>query len=296
MLYFFGELPTGLVFAMLALGIYISLRILNVPDLTTEGSFGVGVILGSIAGMTLNPLAAIPVALIAGAAAGLVTGVLQTKLNIHPVLAGIITMNIFYSINLLLIHIGSAAFAGVKSTNIYMSGNTIFSKAASMLNINLNSAQGTWLKLIILFAFTVIVSGILIWFFSTNLGLAIRATGNNPDMVRASSINVIRTKIIGLCISNSLVAMSGAMLAQLQGFADFGSATGTLIRGLAAVILGGAIFKYRNIPVGVISAIAGAVIYQLLVAVVVRYQIFGVNSSDLKSLTIAAIMAIVLAL
>lgn len=296
MSYFLGEIPMGLVYAILAMGIFISLRILNVPDLTTEGSFGIGAIMGGIAGVCVNPFLSIPTALICGAAAGLITGFLQTKMQVHPVLAGIITMNMLYSVNLLLIHISTEKIEGVKNTNLPFRNNTIFRVIFNNIGVSASSGAGLYLKIAILFALVVILMLVLVWFFSTNTGLAVRATGNNPEMVRASSINVERTKILGLCISNALVALSGAVCAQLGGYTDFSLGNGTLIRGLAAVILGGAIIRGKKVIVGLIASALGALIYQFLVAFVVRYQIFGAGSSDMKSITIAVVMAVVLSI
>lgn len=243
MSYFIAEIPMGLVYAVLAMGIFISLRVLNVPDLTTEGSFGVGAILGGIAGVTLGAFFSLPVALAAGAAAGFLTGFMQTKLCIHPVLSGIITMNMLYSVNLFLIHIATEKIDGVKNTNLNFGKNTIFRILFDAFGISVNLTEGILLKIAILCGVAAVLLILLVWFFSTNTGLAIRATGNNPDMVRASSINVDRMKILSLCISNSLVALSGALCAQLGGYTDFGLGNGTLIRGLAAVILGGAVLR-----------------------------------------------------
>ena len=296
MSYFIAEIPMGLVYAVLAMGIFISLRVLNVPDLTTEGSFGVGAILGDIAGVTLGAFFSLPVALAAGAAAGFLTGFMQTKLRIHPVLSGIITMNMLYSVNLFLIHIATEKIDGVKNTNLNFGKNTIFRILFDAFGISVNSTEGILLKIAILCGVAAVLLILLVWFFSTNTGLAIRATGNNPDMVRASSINVDRMKILSLCISNSLVALSGALCAQLGGYTDFGLGNGTLIRGLAAVILGGAVLRGSRIRTGLLASALGALLYQMLVAVVVRYKIFGKESSDMKSITIAAVMALVLAL
>lgn len=286
----------GLVYAILAMGVFISLRVLNVPDLTTEGSFGIGAILGGIAGAAVNPFLSIPVALLAGALSGLVTGFLQTKMRVHPVLAGIITMNMLYSINLLLIHIATERITGIKNTNLPFGKSTVFRVILDALGIKSSSDTGLYMRIAMLGVFCILLMLLVVWFFSTNTGLAVRATGDNPEMVRASSINVDRTKMIGLCLSNSLVALSGTICAQLGGYTDFSLNSGTLIRGLAAVILGCAIIRSGGILRGMIAAVLGAVIYQMLVAVVVRYQIFGAGSSDLKSITIAAVMALVLSL
>lgn len=296
MSYFIGEIPMGLVYAILAMGVFISLRVLNVPDLTTEGSFGIGAILGGIAGVAVNPFLSIPVALLAGALSGLITGFLQTKMRVHPVLAGIITMNMLYSVNLLLIHIATERITGIKNTNLPFGKSTVFRAILDALGIKSSSDAGLYMRIAILGGFCVLLILLAVWFFSTNIGLAIRATGDNPEMVRASSINVDRSKMIGLCLSNSLVALSGAVCAQLGGYTDFSLNSGTLIRGLAAVILGCAMIRGGGILRGMIAAVLGAVIYQMLVAVVVRYQIFGAGSSDLKSITIATVMALVLSL
>ena len=232
----------------------------------------------------------------AGAAAGFLTGFMQTKLRIHPVLSGIITMNMLYSVNLFLIHIATEKIDGVKNTNLNFGKNTIFRILFDAFGISVNSTEGILLKIAILCGVAAVLLILLVWFFSTNTGLAIRATGNNPDMVRASSINVDRMKILSLCISNSLVALSGALCAQLGGYTDFGLGNGTLIRGLAAVILGGAVLRGSRIRTGLLASALGALLYQMLVAVVVRYKIFGKESSDMKSITIAAVMALVLAL
>ncbi len=285
----------GLVYAILAMGIFISLRVLNIPDLTTEGSFGVGAIFGGIVGVSVHPFVSIPIALLSGACAGFITGFLQTKLRVHPVLAGIITMNMLYSVNLLLIHVATERLKGLKNTNLPFGKSAIFRMALDKLGLSSSSMSAVYVKSAILLAFVAIILLLLVLFFSTNTGLAIRATGNNADMVRAFSINVDRTKILGLCISNALVALSGTMCAQLSGYTDLNLNNGTLIRGLAAVILGCAIIRGGGILRGLIASVFGALIYQLLVAVVVRYQIFGANSSDMKSITLATVMALVLA-
>ena len=294
--YFIGEIPMGLVYAVLAMGIFISLRVLNVPDLTTEGSFGIGAILGGVVGASFGAFWSLPAAMLAGVCAGLLTGFMQTKLRIHPVLSGIITLNMLYSVNLYTIHAATEKIAGVKNTNLNFGKNTIFRIIMDKLSIAPNSVVGSAFKMAILCTVLAILLILLVWFFSTNTGLAIRATGNNPDMVRASSINVDRMKMMSLCISNGLVALSGAMCAQLGGYTDFGLGNGTLIRGLAAVVLGGAIIKGSRIVTGLLASVLGALLYQILVAFVVRYKLFGADSSDMKSITIAAVMAFVLAL
>ena len=289
MSYFIAEIPMGLVYAVLAMGIFISLRVLNVPDLTTEGSFGVGAILGGFAGVTLGAFFSLPVALAAGAAAGFLTGFMQTKLCIHPVLSGIITMNMLYSVNLFLIHIATEKIDGVKNTNLNFGKNTIFRILFDAFGISVNLTEGILLKIAILCGVAAVLLILLVWFFSTNTGLAIRATGNNEDMVRASSINVDATKIIAISLANACVALSGAVLAQYQGFADIGSGIGIVVVGLASVIIGEVLFGRRSLSFGLFSAVLGAVVYRFIIAIVLKIGIFPAFALKLVSSIVVAL-------
>lgn len=278
-------LQEGFLYGILALGIYLSLRILNLPDLTTEGSFGFGASIAAIVATTGHPVLSLPAAVIAGAMAGMVTGLLQTKLKIHPVLSGIITMNGLYTVNLM----------AMGTTNLSIgSSNSLFKLLYSCYELDpfgkkvVGSITGGVIAIAVLF--------VMILFFKTHLGMCIRATGDNPDMVRASSINADRTKLIGLCVSNALVALSGALIVHYSGYADINASSGTLVYGLAAVIIGEAVFGRSGPTRGLISAIIGSVIYKLIVTLVVDLNLFGANSANMMKLMCAVIVAVTLAI
>ncbi len=282
-------LQEGFLYGLLALGVFISLRVLNIPDLTTEGSFGFGNAVAAVAAAAGYPRLSLLLALFAGLAAGLTTGLLQTKLKVHPVLAGIITMSGLYSINLM-VRCGP---------NLSIGGNTLFKMAYVFLGDDATRDDKKLAGTILAGILCIAVIALMILFFKTHLGMCIRATGDNPDMVRASSINVDRTKIIGLCVSNGLIALSGALIAHYVGYSDASSSSGTLIYGLAAVIIGEALFSLfprgkRGVTVGLISAVCGSIIYKMIVTFVVDAELFGKNSANLMKLLCAVIVAITL--
>lgn len=289
--YYLSNLPDCLIYGLLAMGIYISLRILDIPDLTTEGSFGFGAVVSVLVALSGHPVLAMFAGTAAGLAAGFITGVLQTKLKVHPVLAGIITMSGLYSINLVFYSFTEKG----ATTNLSYNKVTIFEKVKELIGIR-GQFETSMVKAVVSFVIIVIVVALVIWFFKTHLGLCIRATGDNPDMVRASSINVDRTKTIGLMLSNALIGLSGALASQSIGYSDINTSNGTLIYGLAAVIIGEAIFGKRNATLGLISAVVGSVLYKLIVAFVIRKSLFGDMSSNLMKLTCALIVAITLAI
>ena len=288
--YYLTNVPEALIYGLLAMGIYISLRVLDIPDLTTEGSFGFGAVISVLISLNGHPVLAIFAGMVAGAAAGFITGALQTKLNVHPVLAGIITMSGLYSINLVCYSLTEKG----QTTNLSYGQVTIFEKVKQLFGIR-GMFDTTMEKAAVSLIIAVLVIVIVIWFFKTHLGLCIRATGDNPDMVRASSINVDRTKIIGLMIANGLIGLSGALQSQSIGYADISLQNGTLIYGLAAVIIGEVIFGKKSIAKGIISAVIGSVIYKIIVAFVIRQELFGDMSSNLMKFTCALIVAITLA-
>ena len=288
--YYLTNVPEALIYGLLAMGIYISLRVLDIPDLTTEGSFGFGAVISVLISLNGHPVLAIFAGMVAGAAAGFITGALQTKLNVHPVLAGIITMSGLYSINLVCYSLTEKG----QTTNLSYGQVTIFEKVKQLFGIR-GMFDTTMVKAAVSLIIAVLVIVIVIWFFKTHLGLCIRATGDNPDMVRASSINVDRTKIIGLMIANGLIGLSGALQSQSIGYADISLQNGTLIYGLAAVIIGEVIFGKKSIAKGIISAVIGSVIYKIIVAFVIRQELFGDMSSNLMKFTCALIVAITLA-
>ena len=215
----------------------------------------------------------------AGVLAGIVTGLLQTKLKVHPVLAGIITMSGLYSINLMV----------RGSSNLNFNDNSAFTRFYKAVGIS--GADKKIAGLVIGAVICILVLILLIVFFRTHLGLCIRATGDNPDMVRASSINVDFSLIFGLALANGLIALSGALISHYLGLSDQSFSNGTLIYGLAAVIIGEAIFGKRNVALGLTSAVVGSVIYKIIVAFVIDVSLFGKNSENLMKLTCAIIVA-----
>ncbi|MBS1473934.1 MAG: ABC transporter permease [Massilimaliae sp.] len=275
-----GSLQLGLIYGLLALGVYITFRILNIPDLTADGSFTLGLAVSASFTVAGHPYLGILAAFLAGAAAGCVTGFLQTKVGIHPILAGILTMSGLYSVNLFVL--------GAKSNLSLIGTDTLFSKVLETMPFL--GKDGS--KLLIGFVFAAVCAAVLIWFFKTQLGLSIRATGNNEDMVRASSINVDVVKIIALAIANGCVGLSGAVIAQYQGFADVSSGVGMVVVGLASVIIGEAIMVKRSVTVGLVSAIAGSLVYRLIIALALKTSFFP---SYMLKLVSAIIVAVALA-
>ncbi|MCD8153160.1 MAG: ABC transporter permease [Clostridiales bacterium] len=288
--YYVSNLPDGLIYGLLAMGIYISLRILDIPDLTTEGSFGFGVVTSVLTALSGHPVLALFAGMLAGTCAGAVTGFLQTKLKVHPVLAGIITMSGLYSINLVCYSLTEKG----STTNLSYNKATIFEMVKTTFGIS-GQFNTSLVKTVVSLILVAVAYLLVSWFFRTHLGLCIRATGDNPDMVRASSINVDRTKIIGLMLANGLIGLSGALASQSLGYSDINTTNGTLIYGLAAVIIGEAICGKRGPLLGIFSAILGSVLYKLIVAFVIRESLFGDKSANLMKLTCALIVAITLA-
>ncbi len=289
--YYLSNLPDCFIYGLLAMGIYISLRILDIPDLTTEGSFGFGAVVSVLVSLQGHPMAALLSGILAGAFAGLVTGFLQTKLQVHPVLAGIITMSGLYSINLVCYSLTEKG----ATTNLSYNKLTIFEKVKELTGIR-GQFETNMVKAVVSLIIVIVVLAVIIWFFKTHIGLCIRATGDNPDMVRASSINVDMTKMMGLMLANALIGLSGALASQSIGYSDINTSNGTLIYGLAAVIIGEAVFGKRGAAIGLISAVTGSVIYKLIVAFVIRENIFGDKSANLMKFTCALIVAITLAI
>lgn len=272
-----GSLQLGLIYAIMVMGIYISFRILNIPDLTAEGSFTLGLAVSATLSVAGHPFLGLAAALIAGCAAGCVTGFLQTKLLIHPVLTGILTMSGLYSINTL-------ALGGTPNLSL-IGKNTIFTLAVSALpGIDKEIA-----RLIIAALLALVCAVLLSLFFRTRLGLCIRATGDNPDMVRASSIDVDGTKTFALALSNGMIALCGGVIAQYQSFADINSGIGILVVGLASVIIGEAFFGKRSLTIGFVSAIAGSVIYRFIIAAATKSDWFPAYMLKLVSALIVTL-------
>lgn len=280
-----GSLQLGVMYGLLAMGIFISFRILNIPDLTAEGSFGFGLCVSAMITLAGHPYLALLVGAVAGALAGIVTGLLNTKCGIHPILAGILTMTGLYSINL---------FVMKNSSNVSLiNTNTIFADFYELLPFLSKDA----VKLVVVFVFTAAVAVLLAVFFKTRLGLSIRAAGDNETMVRASSINVNRVKVISLGVSNACIALNGAILAQYQNYADINTGSGMLIVGLASVIIGEAFFGRRGVTVGIISAVVGSAVYRIIITVVTKYLITSsMASASWLKLISAVIVGIALSI
>ena len=278
----------GLIWGLLALGFYIAFRILDFADMTCEGSITLG---ASVTVLCIwhgvNSFLALPIAFLSGCVAGLVTGLLHTKLKIPPILSGILTMSALYSIN---IHVMSAATGNAGTANVSLlnfSSNTIFSIIKSIIPLT-----KTNVALIFGVLLTVGIISALYWFFGTELGCAIRATGNNAKMCRAQGINTDSTKIIGLAIANGLIALAGAMLCQYQGYSDVKMGVGSIVIGLASIIIGEAIFaKAKNFYLRLIGIVVGSIIYRVIVALVI---FSGMPADDLKLMT-AVVVVVALA-
>lgn len=267
----------GLLYTLLTLGLFISYRILDIPDLTVDGSFTLGAAVSVVITMKGSPELGLLGAAVAGVLAGMVTAMLQTKLKIQPILAGILTMTGLYSINIMIM--------GDKSNISLLREETVFTKVNEMMG---SSYSG-----LIVGGIVVVVSSILLaLFLHTNVGLAIRATGDNEDMVRSSSINVDLMKIVGLGLANALVAVSGALVAQKQAFVDAGMGTGMVVIGIASLIIGEVIVdifvKQRGIKSNIFAAILGSIIYRLIISTALYLNI-SATSMKLVSAIIVAI-------
>ena len=264
----FSRMPAaaaqGIIWGIMAIGVYITFRVLDIADLTVDGSFGTGgavLVMCTISGM--NIYLAMLLAFLAGCLAGLATGIFHTVFGIPAILAGILTQLALYSINLRIL--GGKANQTVSARN--------YKLIVSLGEINKS--------LIVGLVFSVVIIAILYWFFGTELGHSIRATGNNQAMARANGINTNINKIIGLVLSNGLVALAGALLSQYQGFADVNMGRGAIVIGLAAVIIGevvlGKIFK--NFALRLFACVVGGIIYYIVITIVLR---LGLNANDLK--------------
>ena len=285
---FLGGLQEGLFYALLAMGVYISFRILNTPDLTTEGSYTLGVAVSAVLTVAGHPVLGLVCAFLAGAAAGSVTGVLQTKVGIHPILAGILTMSGLYTIN-------TAVMGG--KPDVTLTKTTIFNKLYEAFNINLQAFNRDRQAFTMAKEITVLIVGVvlaavvliaLIWFFRTHVGLCIRATGNNEAMVRSSSINAGGMKILGLAVANGCTALAGGVMTQSGGFATISNGAGVLVVGLASVIIGEAIVGKRGVTIGLISVILGSVLYQCLIRLATSLNVFPAYYLKLVSAVIVA--------
>lgn len=267
-----SALELGCIYALVALPLYLSYRTLNIADMTTDGAFTLGCAVSATLAVAGHPILAIPAAMIAGALAGFVTAFLQTKMKIPSILAGIITNTGLYTVNL--------AVMGFSSNVNMLKSATVFTMVKPLL--------GTFYRLIPGALIAAVAALLLIAFLRTRLGLSIRATGDNPDMVRASSINTAFTITVGLCVANALTALSGAVLAQYQRTADINLGTGMVIIGLASLIIGDTLTPKGRVHTKILGALAGSVIYRFIIAIALRL--------DLPSECLKLISAVIVAL
>lgn len=290
-----GAITIGLILSLLAMGVYVSFRIFNMPDITAEGSITLG---ASLAATLLvnghGPVLATAAGCGAGMVAGSVTGVLHTKFKINALLSGILVMTALYSVNLHIMgksnvpllqeatlateseRLGLALFGGPDDLDVF--GWAVGVRDASML--------------IAVFVFVVLAGLALYFFFRTNLGTAMRAAGDNPQMIRALGVSVDAFLIFGLALSNGLIALAGGMLAQYQGFADVQMGIGMVVWGLASVIIGEALVGTRSVGLMIAGAVMGSVLFRLLVAIALRW---GLDPNDLKLMTASFVFAALVA-
>ena len=286
----FGAVSQGLLWGIMALGVYITFKILDFADMTCDGSFALGCCVSAVFVVTFhwNPFLSLIAALVAGGISGGVTGLLHTKLKIPAILSGILTMISLYSINLRIMGQANTPInTRAKGTD------TIVTLITDLLpeEIRKNGNTNTFVTMMIGLVFVVLCIAILYWFFGTEAGSALRATGNNEAMIRALGVNTDKMKIIGLVLGNALVGLSGALVVQSQKVADVGMGQGTIVIGLASIVIGEVFLgKKLNFAVKLSFTIIGSIIYRIIVAVVLQ---LGLESSDLKMLT-AIIVAIAL--
>mgnify|MGYP002772360681 FL=1 len=267
-----SALELGCIYALVALALFLSYKTLNIADMTTDGAFTLGCAVSATVCVAGHPWLALPAAMLAGAAAGYITAFLQTKMRIPSILAGIITNTGLYTVNL--------AVMGFSSNVSMLKATTIF--------MALKPALGTFYRLIPAAVLALLAAALLVLFLKTRLGLSIRATGDNPDMVRASSINTAFTVTVGLCLANALTALSGAVLAQYQKTADINLGTGMVIIGLASLIIGETLTRKGSICLKAFGAVVGSILYRFIIAIALRL--------DLPSECLKLISAVIVAL
>lgn len=272
-----SALELGFIYALVAMALFLSFRILNIADMTTDGAFTLGCAVSATAAVAGHPFLGLPLAMLAGAAAGFVTAFLQTRLGVPSILAGIVTNTGLYTVNL--------AVMGFSSNVPMLKTKTVFTAVQAL------AGEGFPYKLVVAACITVAVCALLIFFLGTRLGLSVRATGDNPDMVRASSINTAFTITVGLCIANAMTALSGAVLAQYQRSADINLGTGMVVIGLASLIIGEALFSRGSMWTKALAAVAGSVIYRFIIALALRANV----PSECLKLISAVIVALAIA-
>jgi putative ABC transport system permease protein len=278
---FLGAIEIGLVFGLVAIGVFLSFRVLSFPDLTVDGSFPLGAaVTAALIVAGVDPFAATVVAIGAGALAGLATAALNLRFGILHLLASILTMIALYSINLRIMGRPNVALIGE---------STVLSPFQGL------GLPNMYLRPLAAGLVLAVVAALVARFLASDYGLAMRATGSNPRMARAQGVDTARTTYVGMALSNALVALAGALFAQTNGFADATMGTGTIVVGLAAVIVGEAVFGTRSVPLWIAACVAGSVIYRLAVALALNAGVLGLSASDLNLVT-ALLVAVALIL
>ncbi|WP_186576814.1 ABC transporter permease [Aquibacillus kalidii] len=285
----FSAVESGVIYALMALGVYLSFRILDFPDLTVDGSFVTGAAVGAISIVNgVPPILATVFAALAGFVAGSITGILNTKGKINPLLSGILMMIALYSINLRIM--GRPNLALLNEPTLFNQidgfwGGLGIDKTLNGLveSMGVDSLPGTWAVLIIMTIITIIIKLVTDYFLKTEVGLALRATGDNEKMIRSFSANTNNLTIVGLGISNGLVALSGSLVAQYGGFADVNMGIGMIVIGLASVIIGEALVGTRTIAITTLAVILGAIAYRIVVTLALRADFL--ETGDMKLIT-----------
>ena len=280
-----GSSTIGLILSLLALGVFISFRVFHIADITAEGSITLGAAIAATALVAgVHPVLATASGFLGGMIAGATTGILQTKFKIHSLLSGILVMTALYSINLHVMGKSNVPLISERTLSTYAEalgqrlGSGVVSINVFGWDVSLHDASVLVLMLLI----SVLIGLVLYLFFRTNLGTAMRATGDNDQMIRAMGVNVSNMIILGLAVSNGLIALSGALLAQYQGFADVQMGIGMVVWGLASVIIGNSLVGTESLGLAVAGTVMGSVLFRLLVAIALRW---GLNPNDLKLIT-----------
>lgn len=279
----FGALESGLIYALVALGVYISFRVLDFPDLTADGSFPLG---GAVAGVAIiagvNPWLACIFGMLAGGVAGLVTAWLHVKLGILQLLSSILVMVALYAVNLRIMQAPNLALLGEP---------TIFDELVT-------DSNGYWMRCVVIGGVVIAAKFFLDWFFSTEMGLAMRATGSNLRMSQAQGIATSRSILLGMAISNGLIALAGAIFVQTQGGADISIGVGTIVIGLAAVIIGETIMPAKKMRWITLSAIVGAILYKFFIQIALSndtLRAIGFGPQDVNLVTaLLVVIALIL--
>ncbi|MBP1326651.1 putative ABC transport system permease protein [Leucobacter exalbidus] len=280
-----GAIELGLIYGVMALGVYLTFRVLNFPDLTVDGSFTTGAATAAaLITAGHNPVLATAAGAIVGVIAGAITGLLHTKGKIDGLLAGILTMIALWSINLRIM--------GTVKENSAVAANLPLLRAETLFTpLRDANLLGSWAGIAIIAVGVLVLKFLVDWFLTTNLGLAIQATGDNGPMIRSFGVSTDGTKILTLAISNGFVGLCGALVAQYQGFSDISMGVGLILVGLASVILGQAIFGQRFIWVATLAVIFGAVLYRLIIFYALRV---GLDPNDMKLVTALLVVAALL--